>query len=71
MPSSGVSEDSNSVFISKINNSLKKKKKNSARQWWRMPSIPVLGRQRQAEFEVSLVYRVSSMTTRAIQRNPS
>ena len=38
------------------------------------PLIPELGRQRQAdlcEFEVSLVYRVSSRTARAvIQRNP-
>jgi hypothetical protein len=38
----------------------------------RMPLIPALGRQRQAisEFEASLVYRVSSRTARAIQRNP-
>jgi hypothetical protein len=38
-----------------------------------MPLIPALGRQRQAdfsEFEASLVYRVSSWTARAIQRNP-
>jgi hypothetical protein len=38
-----------------------------------MPLIPALGRQRQAdsyEFGASLVYRVSSRTTRAIQRNP-
>jgi hypothetical protein len=37
-----------------------------------MPLIPALGRQRQAisEFEASLVYRVSSRTARAIQRNP-
>jgi hypothetical protein len=37
-----------------------------------MPLIPALGRrQRQAdfEFEVSLVYRVSSRTARATQRN--
>jgi hypothetical protein len=33
--------------------------------------IPVLGRQRQAdsEFEASLVYKVSSRTARATQRN--
>ena len=38
-----------------------------------MPLISALGRQRQAdlcEFEVSLVYRVSSRTARATQRNP-
>ena len=38
-----------------------------------MPLIPTFGRQRQAdlsEFEASLVYRVSSRTSRAIQRNP-
>jgi hypothetical protein len=48
------------------------KRKINARQWWRTPLIPALGRQRQvdSEFEVSLVYRVSSGTARAIQRNP-
>jgi hypothetical protein len=37
-----------------------------------MPLIPALGRQQQAdsEFEASLVYRVSSRTARATQRNP-
>ena len=36
------------------------------------PLIPALGKQRQAdpEFEASLVYRVSSRTARATQRNP-
>jgi hypothetical protein len=35
-------------------------------EWWRMPLIPTLGRQRQAdqEFKASLVYRVSSRTAR-------
>jgi hypothetical protein len=44
----------------------------SAGQWWRTPLIPALGsRGRQiSEFEASLVYRVSSRTTRATQRNP-
>ena len=35
--------------------------------------IPALGRQKQAdlcEFEASLVYKASSRTARAIQRNP-
>jgi hypothetical protein len=41
----------------------------SARQWWHTPLIPALGRQI-SEFEASLVYRVSSRTARAIQRNP-
>jgi hypothetical protein len=39
-----------------------------------MPLIPALGRQgrgrRISEFEASLVYRVSSSTARATQRNP-
>jgi hypothetical protein len=34
-----------------------------------MPLIPALGRQI-SEFEASLVYRVSSRTTRATQRSP-
>jgi hypothetical protein len=41
--------------------------------WWRTPLIPQHsgGRGRQiSEFEASLVYRVSSSTARAIQRNP-
>jgi hypothetical protein len=43
-----------------------------AGQWWRTPLIPALGgRGRQIfEFEASLVYKVSSRTARAIQRNP-
>jgi hypothetical protein len=41
------------------------------RRWWRTPLIPALRRQRQAisEFEARLVYKVSSRTARAIQRN--
>jgi hypothetical protein len=37
-----------------------------------MPLIPALGRQRQqiSKFKASLVYRVSSRTARATQRNP-
>jgi hypothetical protein len=41
--------------------------------WWPTPLIPALGRGRGrwiSEFEASLVYRVSSRTARAIQRNP-
>ena len=44
-----------------------------AGQWWCTPLIPALGKQRQVdlcEFEASLVYRASSRTARAIQRNP-
>jgi hypothetical protein len=39
--------------------------------WWRTPLIPALRKQRQAisEFEASLVYKVSSRTVRATQRN--
>jgi hypothetical protein len=42
------------------------------RAWWYTPSIPALGRQRQAdsEFQASLVYKESSRTVRALQRNP-
>ena len=42
-----------------------KKKITKAGQWWHMPLILALGRQRKAdryEFEDSLVYRVSSRT---------
>jgi hypothetical protein len=48
------------------------KESHHARQWWRTPLIPALGRQSRqiSEFEASLVYRVSSRTARAIQRNP-
>jgi hypothetical protein len=59
--------------ILKISNSWLIRIGKSARQWWHMPLIPALGRQRQAdlcEFEASLVYRVSSRTARDIQRNP-
>jgi hypothetical protein len=35
-----------------------------------MSLIPALWRQKQADFEASLVYKVSSRTARAIQRNP-
>jgi hypothetical protein len=46
--------------------------------WWHTPLVPALGgwgggggRGRQiSEFEASLVYKVSSRTARAIQRNP-
>jgi hypothetical protein len=37
--------------------------------WWCTPLIPALGRQT-PEFEANLVYRVSSRTARATQRNP-
>jgi hypothetical protein len=40
--------------------------------WWCTPLIPSLrGRGRQiSEFKASLVYKVSSRTARAIQKNP-
>jgi hypothetical protein len=44
-----------------------------SRAWWHMPLILCLlgGRGRQiSEFKASLVYKVSSRTARAIQRNP-
>jgi hypothetical protein len=44
-----------------------------AGQWWHTPLIPAHGRQRQGElceFEASLVYRVSSRSAKATQRNP-
>jgi hypothetical protein len=51
-----------------------KKKKNTqiAGQWWDLPLIPA-ERQRQVdlfEFDINLVYRVSSRTARDAQRNP-
>ena len=51
--------------------SLKKEIKGS-RQWWHIALFPALGgRGRQTyEFKVSLVYRVSSRTVKATQRNP-
>ena len=43
----------------------------SAAGWW-WPLIPALGRQRQVdlEFKASLVYRMSSGTAKATERNP-
>jgi hypothetical protein len=66
MPSSGAY-----LFII-INTSFLKKTTKSG-QLWRMPLIPSTGRGRGrqiSEFEASLVYRMSSRTARAIQRNP-
>jgi hypothetical protein len=47
-----------------------------SRAWWRMPLTTALGGgggrgSRISEFEASLVYRVSSRTARAAQRNPA
>jgi hypothetical protein len=48
-----------------------KKSPPQAREWGRMPLPPALGRQRQVDlYESSLVYRVSSRSARATQRNP-
>jgi hypothetical protein len=43
----------------------------AASQWWHMPLILALGRQRQedlCEFEEILVYRLSSRTARATEK---
>jgi hypothetical protein len=47
-------------------------KNKYCRAWWCTALISALGRQsrRISEFEASLVYRESSRTARAIQRNP-
>jgi hypothetical protein len=42
-------------------------KNQMSQQWWCMPLVPVIGRQRKAdfgEFKASLVYRLSSRTAR-------
>jgi hypothetical protein len=44
------------------------KKRRLAGPWWHTPLIPALGWI--SEFEANLVYRVSSRTARATQRNP-
>ena len=48
------------------------KKTSLAGQWWWTPLIPACGRQRQVDLwiEASLVYRWSSRTAQATQRNP-
>jgi hypothetical protein len=48
------------------------KVQKTSQAWWCTPLILALGRQRRrlSEFESSLVYRVSSRTARATQRNP-
>jgi hypothetical protein len=80
MPSSGVSEDSYSVLTynnkslgqseqSLIENGGKKRKKGKKKEKKEMPHLGGRGRWI-SEFEASLVYKVSSRTARAIQRNP-
>ena len=48
------------------------KKLKEVLAWWHMPLIPALGgRDRQiSDFETNLIYRMSSMTARATQKNP-
>jgi hypothetical protein len=51
------------------------KRPNQSRAWWHTPLIPALGRQRQVNFEASLVYGLQcefqdSQTARTTQRNP-
>jgi hypothetical protein len=43
-----------------------------SRAWWHTPLVPTLGGRgrRISEFKASMVYKVSSRTARAIQRNP-
>jgi hypothetical protein len=55
-----------------LKHSLKRKKKLKAGQWWHMPLIPALGRQRQADFWVlgRPGLQVNSRTVRASQGNP-
>jgi len=51
-----------------------KRKEDTTGQRWRTPLIPAVGRQSQVhlcEFKASLVYRASSRTARATQRNPA
>jgi hypothetical protein len=52
------------------------KKDNTTWPWHLMPLIPALGRKRQrqadlCEFKANLVYRVSSRTAKAAQRDPA
>jgi hypothetical protein len=54
-------------FFCQLNN-LKNRK--NARRWWHTPLTPALGSRWISEFETSLLYRVSSRTARATQRNP-
>jgi hypothetical protein len=64
-------KDLKKLNTKKTNNSIKKR--GIARQWWHKPLIPVLGRQTQTnlcEFKASQVYRVTSRTPTATQRNP-
>jgi hypothetical protein len=49
-------------------------KRKRAGQWFHTPLTPALGRQMQENLllvEASLVYRVSSRTARATERNPA
>jgi hypothetical protein len=59
-------------FIDTMENYSAIKNEDIAGRWWNTPLIPALGSRgrRISEFEASLVYKVSSRTARATQRNP-
>lgn len=55
-----------SIFVNLENDVLPAPQSYFARWWWYTPLVPVLRTQ-----EANLVYRLSSRTTKAIQRNLS
>jgi hypothetical protein len=59
-------------FIDTMENYSAIKNEDIAGRWWNTPLIPALGSRgrRISEFEASLVYTVSSGTSRTTQRNP-
>jgi hypothetical protein len=70
----GISLERQWVTVSLMTSNMHLKMNKEAGRWWCIPLTPALERQRQVdlcEFEASLVYRVSSRTARATQRNPA